>query len=450
VRQPPRSRTQIRLGPPGEGPANWLVLLLAISCGLTVANLYYAQPLLASISRSLHVSAATAGGLVTVTQAGYVAGMLLLVPLGDRTDRRRLVSVLLVVATAALVLAGLATTFWLLLVGALVSGVTSVVAQILLPFAADLAPERTRGAIVGRVVSGLLAGVLLSRTLGSLLADATSWRVVYLISAACMAALALVLRRALPARPPAVRLGYRQLLRSTARLVREYPELRRRALYQAAMFGAFSAFWSTISFVLTGPPFRYSQLGVGLFALVGAGGALIAPTAGRLSDRGLTRPMTAVAFVIASLAFALAGLGRGNVVLLAVAGVVIDMAVQSSFIFGQHAIYRLAPDARTRLNSIYIATFFLGGAIGSQAGAIAYHLAGWTAVTVLGGGLPVLALLAWAVESASPPAIVTGAASHPSASRGRRSHGLGQIRVGKPVRARTELEPPGGASGRAE
>jgi predicted MFS family arabinose efflux permease len=428
VTQASRSRALSRFGPPGEGPANWLVLLLAVSCGLTVANLYYAQPLLAPISRSLHVSVAAAGGLVTLTQAGYVVGMLLLVPLGDRTDRRRLVSVLLVVATAALALAGLATAFWLLLIGALVSGVTSVVAQILLPFAADLAPERSRGAIVGRVVSGLLAGVLLSRTLGSLLADATSWRVVYLGSAACMAALALVLRLALPARPPAVRLGYGQLLRSTARLVREHPALRRRALYQAAMFGAFSAFWSTISFVLTGPPLRYSQLGVGLFALVGAGGALIAPTAGRLSDRGLTRPMTAVAFVVAALAFALAGLGRGNVILLAVAGILIDMAVQSSFIFGQHTIYRLDPDARTRLNSIYIATFFLGGAIGSQAGAVAYHLAGWTAVTVLGGALPVLALLAWLTESA----------------------GLGPIRVGKPVRARPELEPPPGASRGAE
>jgi predicted MFS family arabinose efflux permease len=430
VTRPSRSLARDRPAPPGEGPANWLVLLLAVSCGLTVANLYYAKPLLASISRSLQVSAATAGGLVTVTQAGYVVGMLLLVPLGDRTDRRRLVSILLVVATAALVLSGLATTFWLLLAGALVSGATSVVAQILLPFAADLAPERIRGAIVGRVVSGLLAGVLLSRTLGSLLADATSWRVVYLISAGCMAVLALVLRRALPGRAPAVRLGYRQLLGSTARLVREHPTLRRRALYQAAMFGAFSAFWSTISFVLTGPPFRYSQLGVGLFALVGAGGALIAPAAGRLSDRGLTRPMTGVAFAVAALAFALAGLGRGNVVLLAIAGIVIDMAVQSSFIFGQHTIYRLDPDARTRLNSIYIATFFLGGAIGSQAGAIAYRLGGWTAVSVLGAALPVLALLSWTTES--------------------RPGGLGEIRVGKPVRARAELKPPGGASGGAE
>ncbi len=395
---PSRSQTGPRPELPAEGPPKWLVLTLAASCGLTVANLYYAQPLLASVARSLHVSTSTAGWLVTVTQAGYVVGMLLLVPLADRADRRRLVFALLAAAAAALLLAGLAPTFPLLLAGALGSGVASVVAQILLPFAADLAPEETRGHVVGQVVSGLLTGVLLSRTLASLLADVTSWRVVYLVSAGLMAALALVLRRALPARRPAVRLGYGQLLRSTAGLVRQHPALRRRALYQAAMFGAFSAFWTTIAFVLTGPPFRYSQLGVGLFALVGAGGALIAPVAGRMSDRGLSRPMSGVAFVIAALAFLLAGLGRGNVVLLAVAGVLLDMAVQSSFIFGQHTIYRLDVDARARLNSAYIATFFLGGAIGSQAGAIAYHADGWTALTALGAALPVLALLGWVFE----------------------------------------------------
>jgi predicted MFS family arabinose efflux permease len=402
VTLPSRSQAGLRPGLPAEGPPKWLVLMLATSCGLTVANLYYAQPLLASVARSLHVSTSTAGWLVTVTQAGYVVGMLLVVPLGDRADRRRLVFALLAAAAAALLLAGLAPTFPLLLAGALGSGVASVVAQILLPFAADLSPEQTRGHIVGQVVSGLLAGVLLSRTLASLLADVTSWRVVYLVSAGLMAALALVLRRALPALRPAVRLSYGQLLRSTAGLVRQHPALRRRALYQAAMFGAFSAFWTTIAFVLTGPPFRYSQLGVGLFALVGAGGALIAPAAGRMSDRGLSRPMSGVAFVIAALAFLLAGLGRGNVVLLAVAGVLLDMAVQSSFIFGQHTIYQLDPGARTRLNSAYIATFFLGGAIGSQAGAIAYHAGGWTALTALGAALPVLALLGWAFEPQQP------------------------------------------------
>jgi len=379
-------------------PPRWLVLLLAVSCGLTVANLYYAQPLLAEVHRSLHIGAATAGALVTLTQLGYAAGMILIVPLGDRVENRRLVTTLLGITTVGLVLAGLAPTFWVLLVAALLSAATSVVVQILVPFAADLAPDHVRGRVVGQVVSGLLIGVLLSRTVGSLVADVTSWRVVYLGSGVLMAGLALVLRSVLPQHAPTTGLAYSGLLRSTWDLVRTHPALRRRALYQAAMFGAFSAFWTTIAFVLSARPFHYSQLGIGLFALVGAGGAAVAPLAGRWADRGLDRPMSRAAFAVAGLAFVLAGLGRHSVVLLATAAVLLDMAVQASFVLGQHTIYRLDPSARARLNSAYIATFFAGGAIGSQAGSIAYHASGWTALTVLGAALPLLALALFSTE----------------------------------------------------
>lgn len=381
-----------------SGPSGRLVLLLAVACGLTVANLYYAQPLLATLRSSLHVGEATAGGLITATQVGYAGGMLFLVPLGDRIETRRLVAVLLAVTTAALVVAGIAPSFWVLLVAALVTGSTSVVAQILIPLAADLAPDRERGRIVGRVVGGLLTGVLLSRTLGSLLAHVAGWRAVYLVSAAVMVVLALALRWSLPRHEPTTGIHYGLLLRSTWRLFRAHPALRRRALYQAAMFGAFSAFWTTVAFVLTGPGFGYSQLGVGLFALVGAGGAAVAPLAGRWADRGLTRPMTAAAFATTALAFGVAGFGQHSVVLLAVAAVLIDMAVQTTLILGQHTIYQLDPGARSRVNSVYVATFFLGGAIGSLAGSIAYHAGGWTAVTLFGGAPPVAALLLWTAE----------------------------------------------------
>jgi predicted MFS family arabinose efflux permease len=392
------------------------VLLLAVACGLTVANLYYAQPLLAALRENFHISAAIAGTLITATQAGYAVGMILLVPLGDRIESRRLVSTLLAITTAALIVAGTAREFGILLAAALASGATSVVAQILLPFAADLAPENARGRIVGQVVSGLLAGVLLSRVLGSLLADATSWRVVYLTSAALMAILTVALRTALPRHPPTTRVRYGELLRSTTRLVRDHKALRRRAVYQAAMFGAFSAFWTTIAFVLTQPPFRYSQLGVAVFALAGAGGTAVAPLAGRWSDRGLARPLTGVACTVAALAFVLAAFGARNVILLGIAAVALDMAVQANFIFGQHTIYRLDPNARARLNSTYIATFFLGGAIGSQAGSIAYHAGGWTALTILGAALPLLALMLWATERAATrePALWSSGMTEPS------------------------------------
>jgi predicted MFS family arabinose efflux permease len=381
-----------------KAPPGWLVLLLAVACGLTVANLYYAQPLLSLLGDTFKISPVAAGDLITATQLGYAAGMILLVPLGDRAETRRLVSILLVVTTVGLAVAGLAPTFPILLVGALVSGATSVVVQILVPFAAGLSPDHLRGRIVGQVVSGLLLGVLLSRTVGSLLAEATGWRVVFLVAAGLMAALSIALRFALPRRQPTTTAPYGELLRSTVRLVRQHPALRRRALYQAAMFGGFSAFWTTVSYVLTAPPYSYSQLGVGLFALVGAAGALIAPIAGRLADRGLSRPLTAAAFVIAVLAFAIAGFGRDSIVLLAVAAILIDMAVQGSLIFGQHTIYALDPAARSRLNSVYLATFFLGGALGSQLGAYAYHAAGWTGLAVFGGLLPILALAYWTTE----------------------------------------------------
>ncbi|WP_095937430.1 MFS transporter [Streptomyces sp. Tue6028] len=368
---------------------------------MTVANLYYAQPLLSSLRDVFHVSTAAAGGLITLTQVGYVIGMLFLVPLGDRLEKRGLITVLLGVTTLALVAAGLATSFPLLLAASLVAGATSVVAQIVVPFAASLAPDHARGRIVGRVMSGLLTGILLSRTLSSLVSDAAGWRVVYLGSAVLMAVLAVALRAALPAHAPTTTIPYAHVLRSTLRLVRTHPALLRRGLYQAAMFGAFSAFWTTVSYVLTGPPFHYSPVGVGLFALVGAAGAVVAPVAGHWADRGLTRPMTGVAFAVAAVAFAVAGLGGHHIVLLALAAVLLDMAVQSTLILGQHTIYQLDADARARLNSAFIAIFFVGGALGSQLASLAYHAAGWPAVAAFGTALPVLALLYWTTERAA-------------------------------------------------
>ncbi|WP_406308876.1 MFS transporter [Streptomyces sp. NBC_00623] len=373
----------------------WLVGLLAVASGMTVANLYYAQPLLSSLSQVFHLDTATAGLLITVTQIGFVVGMLFLVPLGDRLEKRRLVTVLLAVATVALAVAGFATSFPMLFAASLVSGATSVVAQILVPYAASLAPDHARGRIVGRVMSGLLAGILLSRTVSSLVSDVAGWRYVYFGSAVLMALLALALRVALPQQAPTTSLAYGQVLRSTFRLVRTHPALLRRGLYQAAMYAAFSAFWTTVSFVLTGPRFHYSPIGVGVFALVGAAGAAVAPLAGRWADRELARPVTGIAFVVAALAFAVAGFGQHQIILIALAGILIDVAVQTTLILGQHTIYRLDAGARSRLNSAFMAVFFAGGALGSQLGSLAYHAAGWTGVSVLGATLPLIALAYW-------------------------------------------------------
>ncbi|GHB46999.1 MFS transporter [Streptomyces viridiviolaceus] len=390
---PPSGTAKTPHGVPG-----WLIVLLAVASGMTVANLYYAQPLLFTLSNVFHTSPATAGALITLTQVGYVIGMLFLVPLGDRLEKRNLITVLLTITTLALLAAGLATSFPMLLIASLVSGATSVVAQILVPFAAGIAPDHARGRIVGRVMSGLLTGILLSRTLSSLVSDLAGWRVVFIGSAALMAVLAVALRAALPQHAPTTTLPYHHVLRSTFQLVRTHPALVRRGLYQAAMFGAFSAFWTTVSFVLTGPRFHYSSVGVGVFALVGAAGAAIAPFAGHWADRGLVRPMTGITFVAAALAFALAGFGGRSVVLLALAAILIDVAVQASLVLGQHTVYQLDPSARARLNSAFIAMFFAGGAAGSQLGSVVYHAGGWTAVTVLGAALPLAAMLYWSTE----------------------------------------------------
>ncbi|MEU1600833.1 MFS transporter [Streptomyces sp. NPDC005708] len=378
--------------------SGWLVTLLAVACGTTAANMYYAQPLLPSLRDVFHISTTTVGALVTTTQVGFAVGMLFLVPLGDRLEKRRLVTVLLAVTTLALVAAGAAVSFAMLLIASLISGITSVVAQILVPFAASMAPDHARGRIVGRVMSGLLVGILLSRTLSSLVSDVAGWRVVYFASAVLMAMLAIALRIALPEHAPTTNISYRQVLGSTAQLARTHPALRRRALYQAAMFGVFSAFWTTISFVLTGPGFHYSPVGVGIFALVGAAGAAVAPLAGRWADLELTRPMTGAAFAVAIIAFVAAYFGRHTIILIALAAILLDMAVQTSLILGQHTIYRLDANARARLNSAFIATFFIGGALGSQLGTTAYHLGGWTIVTALGAALPLLALMYWMGE----------------------------------------------------
>ncbi|MFJ1792638.1 MFS transporter [Kitasatospora griseola] len=390
--------TTTSTGTAQSGVPGGLVALLAVSTGMTVANLYYAQPLLAKLAEVFHVGTTTAGALVTVTQIGYVLGMLFLVPLGDRVEKRRLVALLLAVTTVAMAVAGTASGFAVLLIASLVSGATSVVAQILVPFAAGLAPDHARGRIVGRVMAGLLAGILLSRTLSSLVAGAAGWRVVYLGSAALTALLAAALYRALPAHAATTDLPYHQVLRSTVRLVRTHPALLKRGLYQAAVFGSFSAFWTTVSFQLTGPAFGYSEAGVGIFALVGAAGALVAPLAGRWADRGFGRPLTGAALLVASGSAVLAGLGGHSIVLLALAAILLDVAVQTTLILGQHVVYQLDPGARARLNSVFIATFFLGGALGSQFGTVAFHAGGWWAVAGFAAVLPLLPLVHWATD----------------------------------------------------
>jgi len=408
--------TQAPVSTPGSRPqpahgaslSPRLVLLFAVACGLAVANNYYAQPLLAEIARAFRSSSATAGLVVTLTQVGYAGGLVLLVPLGDLLDRRRLVVAVLGAAALALLAAALSPSLGALAAASLAVGVTSVAAQILVPFAASLAPDAERGRVVGTVMSGLLLGILLARTVAGLIGGLAaglvgpqgSWRVVYCLAVALMLGLAAVLWRALPGgRPdPSPALSYGGLLRSVGALVREEPVLRRRAAYGALSFAAFSVFWTSIAFHLARPPFGYGDAAIGLFGLAGVAGALCASAAGRLADRGLARATTGVCAMILLVSYGLLALGDRAVWPLIAGIVLLDLGVQGIHITNQSLIYRLRPDARSRLTTAYMTTYFAGGALGSAASALAFDGAGWPGVCLLGGALGALSVALWLGE----------------------------------------------------
>jgi predicted MFS family arabinose efflux permease len=388
-----------------------VILVLAVACGMAVANIYYSQPLLGLISSAFGVSRGRTELVVTLTQLGYAVGLFLLVPLGDLLENRALASRTLLVTAAALLATGLSPDFGVFLAMSVLVGMTSMVAQILIPYAAHLAPPHERGKVVGTVMAGLLLGILLARTVSSLVAAAWGWRTIYLASAVLMIVLSVLLTRMLPKRPPAHTSSYPRLMLSTLRLVREEPVLRRRAVCQALMFGAFSCFWTSVAFELI-QRHHLGQAWIGIFALVGAAGAAAAPLAGRLGDRGHGHAGSGIALALAMAAMILAGLGAGNLVLLALAGILLDLAVQSHQVFSQREIYELRADAPARINTIYMTAVFLGGAAATAISGTIYSRDGWTGVTLLGAGLAFVALGVWTVAALRRQPAAAASAAH--------------------------------------
>ena len=386
----------------GQRGLRGVILVLAISCGLAVANIYYAQPLLAPIATTFRVSHGSAALVVTVTQFGYALGMLVLLPVGDLLENRALAARTLLVTAVALGAAAVVPNFGLFLAVSVLIGVASVVAQILIPLAAHLAPETQRGRVVGTVMTGLLLGILLARTVASLVAAVWGWRAIYVISGVLMLGVSILLVRMLPRWKPDHTSTYPRLLASTLRLVREEPVLRRRAACQALLFGAFSSFWTSVSFELISRH-GLSQTGIGIFALVGAAGAAAAPVAGWLGDRGLGRSGSGLAIALAVGAMLLAGFGVGNLIVLALAGVLLDLAVQGHQVFGQREIYGLRANARARINTVYMTTIFASGAIASAVSGLLYERFGWLALCVFGAALPLIGLGIWAWAALRAP-----------------------------------------------
>jgi len=389
-----------------EKPASsWIILILAIACGVIVANLYYAQPLVGPISSTLGLSSGAAGLIVTLTQIGYGIGLLFIVPLGDILENRKLVVTLLLFTAVVLAIAAVVKSATLFLATSLFIGLGSVAAQVLVPYAAHLSPEATRGRNVGNVMSGLLLGIMLARPISSVMTEFMGWRAIFVFSAAIIFVLALLLVKLLPTRQPMTTTQYPTLLKSMLQLLKTTPVLQRRAFYHFCVFGTFSLFWTTVPMLLTSPIFHFSQKEVALFALVGVSGAVAAPVAGRLADKGWVRPATglALALVIISVMLPLM-IQSGSMfalVTLVVSAILLDMGVSANLVLGQRAIFSLGAEFRSRLNGLYMAIFFGGGAIGSAIGAWAYAMGGWKAAILIGIALPTIAMVYYATEKKS-------------------------------------------------
>jgi predicted MFS family arabinose efflux permease len=364
---------------------------MATVTGLAVASNYYAQPLLHEIGHDLHLTVQQSGLIVTVAQLGYALGLVFLLPLGDLLERRRLLVALTILSAAGLACVAVLRVPAGLFAAVGMVGVFSVVAQILVPYAATLAAPGERGRAVGLVMSGLLLGVLLARTAAGYLAELGGWRTVYAVAAVLLLVAAAALARWLPRDRHSVTIGYPALLRSVARIIRDEPLLRVRMALGALSFGAFSVLWTSIAFLLSAPPYGYSSGTIGAFGLIGAAGALAASMAGRLADRGRTGPITGATTVILALSWLAILWGGTSLAALIVGIVLLDLAVQGLHITNQHLVYALAPEARSRVNSAYMTAYFAGGAAGSALASVAFAHFGWPGTCALGGAFSLAA-----------------------------------------------------------
>ena len=373
------------------------LLLMATACGLCAGANYFNQPLLHSIAMDLGISEARASLTVTMAQVSYALGLLLLVPLGDMLERRRLVLGLMLLAALGMLASGMAHSFALLAAGTLMTGLFSVAAQVLVPMAASFAAPGASGRAVGLVMSGLLIGILASRSVAGVLSDLGGWNAVYWVGALATAGVALLLRRALPLAQPAQRIGYGAVMRSLLTLAREQPRLRSRALIGGMGFATVSVLFSTMALLLAGPGYGFGDAQIGLIGLVGVAGALMANMAGRLADRGLEQRTTLAGGLLMLAGWGALWLGGTSLWWFLAGLLIVDAALQALHISNQNVIYALAPSARSRINAVYMTGYFIGASLGSAVGSTVWLHWGWTGASVAGPALSLctLAVVAW-------------------------------------------------------
>src|SRR4051794_16071471 len=401
-------RATASVQPPGL-MTRGLTLLFAVAGGVAVGNLYLAQPLLDLIARDFGASTASAGWLVTATQIGYAAGILLIVPLGDVRNRRHLIPAMMLCAAAALTLCAVAPTMGVLLMAISMVGVTTVAGQILAPLAGDLADVESRGRVVGIVVSGILTGILVSRTLSGLIADAAGWRVVFATAAVAGVVLAVLVYHAIPPLAPKTHMKYPALLASVGAVIRRERALRWTMVLGATTFAPSTMFWTPLTFPPSPPPFSYDVSLIGLFGLIGLVGVIAAQRAGRLHDRGWSLAATGAAWVVALFAFVAAIFAGHSVTLLIVVIVLVDIAVQALNILNQTRVFAISQEARSRINTAFVTSNFIGGAIGSAAATILWSIHGWTAVVTAEITLCLFGLVVWALGRRGGLVVVTPA-----------------------------------------
>ncbi|RPH27353.1 major facilitator superfamily protein [Citrobacter youngae] len=380
---------------PTQGLSPALIVLMSVATGLAVASNYYAQPLLDTIARNFSLSASTAGFIVTAAQLGYAAGLLFLVPLGDMFERRMLIVSMTLLAAGGMLITASSQSLGMLILGTALTGLFSVVAQILVPLAATLATPDKRGKVVGTIMSGLLLGILLARTVAGLLANLGGWRTVFWVASVLMALMAIALWRGLPKMKSETHLNYPQLLGSVFSLFIHDKLLRTRAMLGCLTFANFSILWTSMAFLLAAPPFNYSEGMIGLFGLAGAAGALGARPAGGFADKGKSHLTTTAGLLLLLLSWLAIWFGHTSVPMLIIGILVLDLTVQGVHITNQTVIYRIHPDARNRLTAGYMTSYFIGGAAGSLISASAWQHAGWAGVCLAGVTVAVLNLLVW-------------------------------------------------------
>ncbi|MHC8305116.1 MFS transporter [Pseudomonas sp. PB3P13] len=389
-----------------------VVLLFAVACGLAVGNVYYAQPLLDAIAGTFGMDPATIGIVVTLTQVGYGVGLLLLVPLGDLLNRRRLIVTQTLLSALALLMIALACDSIWLLIGMTLTGLLAVVTQVLVAYAATLAIPTERGRVVGVVTSGIVVGILLARTVAGGMADLAGWRSVYLLSAGLTLVMALLLFRVLPKNEdPQPAQSYALLLGSVFALFREESVLRQRAILALLTFASAMVLWTPMVLPLSAPPLSLSHTQIGLFGLAGAAGALGAARAGHLADRGWGQWTSGLSLLLMLLSWLPIALTQSSLWALLLGVITLDLGLQAIHVTSQSMIYSVRPEAQSRLTAGYMLFYSIGSALGSISSTAMYAWAGWIGVCLLGAGINALALLYW-WRTLAPRTQPVEAASH--------------------------------------